>query len=292
MRLAFLGTPEAAVPSLRALVAAGHDVAIVITRPDRRRGRGSDVSSSPVKAAAESLGLTVGHRVADLEGLTLDLGVVVAYGAMIPADVLARVPMLNVHFSLLPRWRGAAPVERAILAGDVETGVGIMSLEETLDTGPLHGEARVPVDEKTASTLTAELAEVGAALLVEVVASPERLATAVAQEGEPTYAAKLNAETFHLQPSMTVEQVRRVVRLERAFLIIGSRRVRILEVAPLAENADGHEAGTMRVTTDGVVLYAADGGVRVVTVHPEGSKKMPAAAWWSGARLVDGATWA
>ncbi|MDE3064659.1 MAG: methionyl-tRNA formyltransferase, partial [Acidobacteriota bacterium] len=126
MRLAFLGTPAAAVPTLRALVEAGHDVEVVVTRPDRRRGRGGEVSHSPVQLAAEELGLRVAHSLDGLDALEVERGVVVAYGSLIPAEVLARVPMLNVHFSLLPRWRGAAPVARAILAGDDETGVSVM----------------------------------------------------------------------------------------------------------------------------------------------------------------------
>ena len=166
MRLVFLGTPAAAVPSLRAVVGAGHEVVLVVTRPDRRRGRGSTLSPSPVKEAALELGLPVAHSVKVLDEVSADLGIVVAYGAMIKPEVLERLPMLNVHFSLLPRWRGAAPVERAILAGDEETGVGIMSLEATLDTGPLHAERRVTVGDKTASALTNELADVGATLLV------------------------------------------------------------------------------------------------------------------------------
>ena len=129
MRLVFLGTPSAAVPALEALVEAGHEVALVITRPDRRRGRGSLLSPSPVKQRALDLGLRVAHSVKELDGLGAEWGVVVAYGAMIPASVLAITPMLNVHFSLLPRWRGAAPVERAILAGDERTGVCVMSLK-------------------------------------------------------------------------------------------------------------------------------------------------------------------
>ncbi len=165
MRLAFLGTPEAAVPSLRALVDAGHDVAIVITRPDRKRGRGGELSPSPVKACAQELGLRVAHRLSDLDELDVERGVVVAYGRLIPGGLLARVPMLNVHFSLLPRWRGAAPVERAILAGDVETGVSIMTLDVDLDTGPVHLERRVAIGDKTLATLLDELADVGARAL-------------------------------------------------------------------------------------------------------------------------------
>ena len=136
MRLVFLGTPEAAVPTLEAVVDAGHEVVLVVTRPDRRRGRGSELTPSPVKAAALRLGLSVTHRLADVADVDADRAVVVAYGAIIPETLLKKTPMLNVHFSLLPRWRGAAPVQRAILAGDEETGVSIISLEATLDTGP------------------------------------------------------------------------------------------------------------------------------------------------------------
>ena len=135
MRLVYLGTPEMAVPPLRALVAAGHDVALVITRADRRRGRGGATSPSPVKAAAVELGVPVSHDVDDVLTAGAELGVVVAFGRIIKPHVLAALPMVNVHFSLLPRWRGAAPVERALLAGDTETGVCIMDVEEGLDTG-------------------------------------------------------------------------------------------------------------------------------------------------------------
>src|SRR5205807_7717429 len=138
LRLAFLGTPEAAVPPLRALVNAGHDVVLVVTQPDKRRGRGSATMPSPVKAAALELGLPVTERVDDVLDANVELGVVVAFGRLIKPQVLDKVPMINMHFSLLPRWRGAAPVERAILAGDRETGVAIMQLEEGLDTGPVY----------------------------------------------------------------------------------------------------------------------------------------------------------
>ena len=137
-RVVYLGTPEVAVPPLQALVAAGVEVALVITRPDKRRGSGSGVSPSPVKVAAGELGLSVSHDVNDALAVGADLGVVVAYGRIIPISVLSQVAMINVHFSLLPRWRGAAPVERAILAGDSETGVCIMRVEEGLDTGVVY----------------------------------------------------------------------------------------------------------------------------------------------------------
>ena len=124
-RLVFLGTPEAAVAPLHTLVDAGHDVALVVTRTDKRRGRGSGLVPSPVKAAALELGLPVTASLDDIPDTGAELGVVVAFGRIIPVSILDRVPMVNLHFSLLPRWRGAAPVERAILEGDAETGVGI-----------------------------------------------------------------------------------------------------------------------------------------------------------------------
>ena len=136
MRLGFLGSPPFAVHVLDELVDHGHDVALVVTRPDKRRGRGAATSPTAVKAAATRRGIDVTEDVADLAGAGVELGVVVAYGAIVPAPVLDVVPMLNLHFSLLPRWRGAAPIERAILAGDARTGVCVMGLEPALVERP------------------------------------------------------------------------------------------------------------------------------------------------------------
>ena len=129
---------------LRALHGAGHELALVVTAPDRRRGRGSAVGPTPVKRCALELGLPVSDRIADVLGARVELGVVVAFGSIIRGDVLARVPMVNLHFSLLPRWRGAAPVERAILAGDDRTGVCLMAVDEGLDTGPVYARVETP----------------------------------------------------------------------------------------------------------------------------------------------------
>jgi methionyl-tRNA formyltransferase len=285
MRLAFLGSPEAAVPSLRALVDAGHQVVIVITRPDKRRGRGGALSPSPVKAEALTLGLRVAHHVSDLEGLDVERGVVVAYGAMIPSAVLERIPMLNVHFSLLPRWRGAAPVERAILAGDEETGVGVMSLEATLDTGPVHLERRVAVGTKTSSELMSELADIGAAAVVEVLGSPALLEHPAPQEGPATYAERLTKESFHLVPTMSRAGVLATVRLERAFTFIDGRRIKVLRAHPVA--MVGGPAGSLAFTNGEVCLVASDGAIALDEVQPEGSRPMAASAWWGGARIGD-----
>jgi len=283
MRLAFLGTPEAAVPSLRALVDGGHDVALVITRPDRKRGRGGQLSPSPVKACARELGLRVGHRLSDLEGVAVERGVVVAYGRLIPAEVLERVPMLNVHFSLLPRWRGAAPVERAILAGDRETGVSIMTLDRDLDTGPVHLEVRVAIDEKTLPMVLGELASVGARALVEVLGSPELLAQPHPQVGDATYAAKLTKEDFHLTPSAPAAQLLRVVRLGQAFVLVGGRRLLVERASAFSD--DDVASGSITLRHGEVLLGASDGAVVLEHVRPESTKSMSASAWWAGARF-------
>ena len=266
MRLAFLGTPEAAVPSLRALVDAGHDVALVITRPDRKRGRGGQLSPSPVKACAQELGLTVGHRLSDLDDIAVELGVVVAYGRL-----------------LLPRWRGAAPVERAILAGDEETGVSIMTLDADLDTGPVHLEKRVAIDEKSLSLLLDELATVGAKTLVEVLETPELLAHPRAQEGDATYAAKLSKEDFHLAPSTSAAQLLRVIRLGQAFVLVGARRLLIERAS--AFSGEDVASGTITVQDAQVLLGASDGAIVLEHVRPESAKSMSALAWWAGARF-------
>ena len=168
--MAYLGTPEVGVPPLRALVADGHDVLLVVSRPDKRRGRGGALLPSPVKAAALELGLPVTDKVDDVVDAGADLAVVVAFGRLIKKPVLDAVPMINMHFSLLPRWRGAAPVERAILAGDLTTGVGIMRLEENLDTGPIYAEHVVQVlPHETAAELRARLTALGTNLLLQLL---------------------------------------------------------------------------------------------------------------------------
>jgi len=144
VRLVYLGTPAVAVPPLEGLVAAGHDIALVVTGVDKRRGRGSSLSPSPVNAAAGRLGIPVSHLVDDVLGAGAELGVVVAFGQIIKPHVLAELPMVNLHFSLLPRWRGAAPVERALLAGDERTGVCVMAVEKGLDTGGVYARVEVP----------------------------------------------------------------------------------------------------------------------------------------------------
>ncbi|MFN2505413.1 MAG: methionyl-tRNA formyltransferase [Acidimicrobiales bacterium] len=282
MRLVFLGTPEVAVAPLRGLVDAGHEVALVVSQPDRRRGRGADLQPSPVKAAAQELGLSVTDRVDDVVALGADLGVVVAYGKLIRPHVLDVLPMINVHFSLLPRWRGAAPVERAILAGDERTGVCIMGLEEGLDTGPVYACEEVPIEpEQTAEELRAELTEAGTRLLVGLLA--DGLPEPQPQVGEPTYAAKLEPVDHHLDWSAPAHHLHRVVRLGQAWTTFRGRRLKVLRSRLVGDGGDvtlepgALDAGSLRVGT-------GEGQLELVKVQPEGRGPQAAAAWRNGAR--------
>ncbi len=278
-RLVFCGTPDAAVPSLRALVAAGYDVASVLTRADARRGRRAAPSPSPVKAAATELGLPVSHDPADLLTADADLGVVVAYGRIISRSVLERLPMVNVHFSLLPRWRGAAPVERAILAGDERTGVCVMGLEEGLDTGPVHAVRERAVGPRdTADVLMAALAADGAELVVETLRAG--LGRGTPQRGEVTHAAKLGPDDRRLDWSGPADQLDRVVRIGGAWTTVGDLRLRVLDARPV-------DTGPGPGRLDGVVAGCAVGGLRLVTVQPEGRGPVSAGDWLRGARLPD-----
>ena len=282
MRLAFLGTPEAAVPPLRALVEAGHEVELVVTRADKRRGRGSALAPSPVKAAALELGLKVTTDVDSVLGRGLDLGVVVAFGRIIKPHVLAGLPMVNVHFSLLPRWRGAAPVERAVLAGDAETGVCLMEVVEGLDEGGVYALERTPVDpEETAAELRERLVGIGARLLVERLEAG--LGDPVPQEGEATYAAKLAPEELHLDWSEPAALCHARVRLGRAWTELAGARLRVTR----ATLADGRPAGAPGEVDAELGVACGDGRrLRLVEVQPAGRNPMPATAWANGARPV------
>jgi methionyl-tRNA formyltransferase len=276
MRLAFLGTPEMAVPELRALAAAGHEIVLAVTRADRRRGRGAAVSPSPVKAAATALGIPVTDDIEDLLAIDADLGVVVAYGRIIKPPILAHLSMVNVHFSLLPRWRGAAPVERALLAGDEVTGVCIMDVEEGLDTGGVYARREVPIGPRTtAAELRATLVEAGTALLVDVLSRP--LGTPEPQSGDVTYAAKIERFELEIDWTSPAAAIDRWVRVGGAWTTFRSRRLKVLASEPT--QGDG-EPGA--ISADGVVA-TGDGGLRLVSVQPEGKPEMPWAAFANGA---------
>jgi methionyl-tRNA formyltransferase len=274
-----------AVAPLRALVDAGHEIALVVTRPDKRRGRGAALLPSPVKAAALELGLPVTSTVDEVIGAGATLGVVVAYGRIIKPHVLDALPMLNIHFSLLPRWRGAAPVERAILAGDEVTGVCIMALEEGLDTGPVYVREERPIgEEETLDEVRGALTELGTRMLVDLLATG--LPEPRPQEGEPTYAAKIEPGEHHLDWGRPAVELHRVVRLGQAWTTFRDRRLRVVRarvaVPPASALAPGElDAGTLQVGT-------GDGALELVEVQPEGKGPQPAASWRNGARLQPG----
>jgi methionyl-tRNA formyltransferase len=236
---------------------------------------------SPVKAAATAAGIEVTDRVDDVLAAGVELGVVVAFGKLIKPHVLDAVPMVNLHFSLLPRWRGAAPVERAILAGDAETGVCLMALDPGLDTGPVYDCVRTPIDEdESLDDLRDRLVALGTALLVERLAAP--LGEPMPQAGEPTYAAKLDPAELELDLSKTATEVCRTIRLGRAWTTFRGSRLQVLDARPVP---DGPPTGTI----DGLVIGCGAGtGLELVTVKPEGKAAQPAAAWRNGARPAPG----
>lgn len=276
-RLVYLGTPELAVPPLRALHAAGHDIALVVSRADKRRTRGSALIPSPVKSAALELGLPVTDHVDDVLTVGADLGVVVAFGRLIKPHVLDQLPMINLHFSLLPRWRGAAPVERAILAGDHETGVDVMAVEEGLDTGAIYAEARVPIDDDlTLGELRSVLVEQGTRLLLELLR--DGIGEPREQVGEPTYAAKLEPHEHCLDWSRPADELARVVRLGEAWTTFRGRRLKVHRAHVVARNSPA--PGVI----DGSLVGTGAGALELVTVQPEGKASMPFAAWRNGAR--------
>jgi methionyl-tRNA formyltransferase len=274
-----------AIAPLESLVRAGWDVGLVVTRADTRRGRGGARSPSPVKAAALRLGLPVAHEVDAALDVGADLGVVVAYGRIISRRVLQVLPMVNLHFSLLPRWRGAAPVERALLAGEEETGVTLMQVEEGLDTGPVFACRPVPIGPRTtAAELRDVLVREGTDLLMTTLTAG--LGEPTPQQGDATYASKLEPAELELDWSQPVVALDRLIRVGGAWTISRGRRLKVLAAEPVEAPDDGggpHRAGRPEPgRLEGDSVGAGDGFLRLITVQPEGKGPMTAAAWLNG----------
>jgi len=299
-RVVFLGTPEAAVPTLVELEST-FDVGLVITQPDRPRGRSGTPVHSPVKAVASGAGMTLaqpetGQELAEAieGGGEFDVGVVVAYGRLLGAGVLA-LPLngiLNVHFSLLPRWRGAAPVARALIAGDMMTGVTIIQIDEGLDTGPvLTAQAVDVLSEENAGALTERLAALGSRLLVAAIPGYlEGDITPIGQSGEGvTYAAKLTAEDRQLSSTASPETfVNRVLGLAptpAATLEIDGRPHKVLEAVVHHHHPD---PGTWVAVDSIPVVGVGNGGVELVTLQPPGKKAQAGADWVRGRQQAFG----
>ena len=300
MRLAFMGTPAFAVPTLQALVAAGHEVAAVYSQPPRPAGRGQKLRPSPVQQIAEALGLPVRTpltlRDADTQagfaGLALDAAVVVAYGLILPGPVLAapRLGCLNLHGSLLPRWRGAAPVQRAIMAGDSETGVCAMMMDAGLDTGPVLACRTTPIGrDETAGELAERLAALGAPLMVEALAglAEGRLAPVPQATEGVTYAHKIDkAEALidWTQPAPVVHaRIRGLSPSPGAFTLLEGGRLKVLR----ASMATGSGAPGS-VLDDRLLVACGSGALRLERVQREGRAAVDRAAFLSGQPVPPG----
>lgn len=294
MRVAFFGTPTAALPSLEAL-AIQTDVVGVVTRPDRPRGRSRRPVPAPVAERAGELGLPLfqpegrsdlGSAVASLA--PFEAAVVVAFGMIIPRDVLV-VPahgFVNVHFSLLPRWRGAAPVERAILAGDATTGVSIMVMDEGLDTGPVIGAESIGIGpDEGAGELTGRLARLGAELLVRLLPKYVRgvLPPEPQRDSQATYAHKIEDEDRRVTMDGPAADLIRTVRASEpagAYATYQGDRFKVHRTGRVLTSHG--EPGTLRVADGALFVTTADGSVELVEVQPAGKRRMPGDAWARG----------
>lgn len=304
MRVVFMGTPSFAVPSLRKLAAA-HDVALVLTRPDAVRSRGKKLEPSPVKEAALELGLPVMEanrmtpEVLDaLLAAEAEVFCVAAYGCILPDEALTMVPLgcVNVHASLLPRWRGAAPIQRSILEGDAETGVSIMRIGHGVDTGAYCAQASCAVPGKTADELTRELAELGGDLLVRTLPALADGTAVWTEQDESlvTHAAKISKAEMRLDPAVGVlENVRRVLASSDAAparCVVAGKPARIMAAIEAGAGAPCVGEGAFTVQAGRVFLGCSDGALELVSIKPDGKREMDAKSWAAGQREGNG-TW-
>ena len=287
MRIIFMGTPDFAVPALAALHHAGHEIACVYTQPPRPAGRGKKLMSSPVQVEAEALGLPVRSPVslkgaeahAEFAALNADVAVVAAYGLILPLAVLdaPKHGCLNIHASLLPRWRGAAPIHRAVMAGDAETGVTIMQMEAGLDTGPMLHKVAVPVERKTTGALFEELGAVGAAAMVEVLSDLAAFPPEAQDDAAAIYAPKIDKAEGKIDWSESADAIERTVRglapFPGAWFELDDakepERVKLL----LAEVVDG--AGTLGTVLDeDFTIACGNGALRPLKLQRAGKPAM------------------
>ncbi len=300
MRIIFMGTPDFAVPSLNALVAAGHDVCAVYSQPPRPAGRKMVPTPSAVHKCAEELGITVRTPAslrdtniqADFAALEADIAVVAAYGLILPRAILAapHTGCINVHGSLLPRWRGAAPVQRAILAGDKVTGITIMDMEAGLDTGPMRAKVSTSIDAKTAGELTRELAEIGAKLLITVLDNlPSHPPIPQPVEGV-TYAAKIDKTENHLDFLVSAPQVERQIRAfaPLAWFEFNGARFRILSADVLPPDHPGNGKPPATIVDDQLTIACNPGAIRPTLIQRAGKSVMTPAELLRGYAMPAG----
>ncbi|HSZ74928.1 MAG TPA: methionyl-tRNA formyltransferase [Rhizomicrobium sp.] len=298
MKIVFMGTPEFAVPTLARLIAAGHEIAAVYSQPARPKGRGLASEDSPVAKLAKSHGLDVRTPVtlkdAEAQGLfaalKADIAVVVAYGLLLPKAVLdaPRLGCFNLHGSLLPRWRGAAPIQRAIMAGDEETGVMVMKMEEGLDTGPVLLTIRTPVLRKTTGDLQTELAQSGAELMAEALIALEQGPVELQpQIGEPTYAKKILKEETRIDWSKSAREIDCLIRglspVPGAWCEMRGERVKILCAEPVERRGDAGE-----MLDDELTIACGDGALRLTKLQRAGKSVMEAKDFLRGFPIPHG----
>lgn len=305
MRIVFAGTPAVAVPTLEALVEAGHDVALVVTRPDAPTGRKRVLTPSPVAASAEKLGLPVlrAARLGDDETAAIaaaapELGVVVAYGGLLRTPLLTTPPhgWINLHFSRLPEWRGAAPAQRAVLSGQPQTGISVFQLEEGLDTGPVYVRRDVEIGEnETSGELLERLASESVGDVLAAIAAIERGDDPTPQTGAATHAAKLDAEDGTIDWALPANRVSARIRGATpepgAVTELGSARFKILR-ASITDVPAISPPGTIRADAGRVLVDTTDTAIALVTVQPPGKRAMAASDWLRGAKLDEGARFA
>lgn len=304
MRLIFAGTPPFAAAALDALADAGHDIALVLTQPDRPAGRGMKLTPSAVKQAALARGLPVYQPTtlkseevqAALRAVAPDLMVVAAYGLILPQAVLdlPRQGCVNIHASLLPRWRGAAPIQRAILAGDRETGITIMQMDAGLDTGAMLAKTRVPIrDDDTAASLHDTLAAAGAAAIVAALAAHAEWTPEAQDDRLATYAAKLGKDEARLDWTAPATTLARAVRAYNpapgAWTRLDGAPLKVWAAGVVAGGGNAADAGTvLRADPDGLVVACGTDALALHEVQPAGSKRMSAAAFLAGRPLAPG----
>ena len=299
LRLAFMGTPDFAVPTLAELLAQGHDIACVYSQPPRPKGRGMALESSPVHQFAQKAGLPVRHPVslkgeaeqAEFAALDLDAAVVVAYGLLLPRPILEapRLGCFNLHASLLPRWRGAAPIQRAVMAGDEETGVMVMQMEQGLDTGPVLMAERVKIGRKTSGELTADLSRLGADLMVRALGALERGAVTPQRQAEAgvTYARKITKDEARIDWSKSAAEIDAGVRglapSPGAFTEAKGERLKILAALPVKDRGEPGE-----VLTDDLTVACGEGALKLLRVQRAGKGVMEARELLKGFPLPPG----
>jgi len=298
MRLAFMGTPDFAVPTLVELIGHGHGIAAVYSQPPRPKGRGLAAESSPVAKIAETHSIPVrtpltlknAEAQAEFAALNVDAAVVVAYGLLLPKAILdaPKLGCFNLHASLLPRWRGAAPIQRAIMAGDVETGVMVMRMEEGLDTGPVLMSERVAIGRKTYGELHDELSHLGADLMARALAALERGSIeANPQIGEPTYAKKISKDEARIDWTKSAREIDCLIRglspFPGAWCEANGERLKVL----YAEPVDGH-GKPGEILDDRLTVACGDGALKILRLQRAGGKAMSAEELLRGFSLPKG----